>query len=38
MRGSDEPESHFYTCTKCGYKWREDWIGKMLYILDDSDK
>jgi len=24
MRGSDEPESRFYTCTKCGYKWRED--------------
>lgn len=23
MRGSDEPESRFYTCTKCGYKWRE---------------
>jgi transcription factor S len=24
MRGSDEPESRFYTCVKCGYKWRED--------------
>ena len=24
MRGSDEPESRFYTCTKCEYKWRED--------------
>ncbi|HDQ16433.1 MAG TPA: transcription factor S [Bacteroidetes bacterium] len=24
MRGSDEPESRFYTCTKCDYKWRED--------------
>lgn len=24
MRGSDEPESRFYTCTKCGFKWRED--------------
>jgi len=24
MRGSDEPESRFYTCTKCSYKWRED--------------
>jgi DNA-directed RNA polymerase subunit M len=24
MRGSDEPESRFYTCTKCGNKWRED--------------
>lgn len=24
MRGSDEPESRFYTCTKCGKKWRED--------------
>jgi len=24
MRGSDEPESRFYTCTKCKYKWRED--------------
>ena len=23
MRGSDEPETRFYTCTKCGYKWRE---------------
>jgi DNA-directed RNA polymerase subunit M/transcription elongation factor TFIIS len=23
MRGSDEPESRFYTCTKCGFKWRE---------------
>jgi DNA-directed RNA polymerase subunit M len=24
MRGSDEPESRFFTCTKCKYKWRED--------------
>ena len=24
MRGSDEPESRFYTCTKCKFKWRED--------------
>ena len=24
MRGSDEPESRFYTCTKCEYKWRKD--------------
>lgn len=24
MRGSDEPETRFYTCTKCGYKWREE--------------
>ena len=24
MRASDEPESRFYTCTKCGHKWRED--------------
>ena len=24
MRGSDEPESRFYTCTKCSYRWRED--------------
>jgi DNA-directed RNA polymerase subunit M len=24
MRGSDEPESRFYTCTKCKHKWRED--------------
>ena len=24
MRGSDEPESRFYTCTKCGHRWRED--------------
>jgi DNA-directed RNA polymerase subunit M len=23
MRGSDEPESRFYTCTKCEHKWRE---------------
>ena len=23
MRGSDEPETRFYTCTKCGFKWRE---------------
>jgi len=22
MRGSDEPETSFYTCTKCGYRWR----------------
>jgi DNA-directed RNA polymerase subunit M len=24
MRGSDEPESRFYTCVKCGHRWRED--------------
>jgi DNA-directed RNA polymerase subunit M len=24
MRGSDEPESRFYTCTRCNYRWRED--------------
>ena len=24
MRGSDEPESRFYTCVKCKHKWRED--------------
>jgi len=24
MRGSDEPESRFYTCTRCKHKWRED--------------
>ena len=24
MRGSDEPETRFYTCTKCEYKWREN--------------
>lgn len=24
MRGSDEPESRFYECKKCGHKWRED--------------
>jgi len=24
MRGSDEPETRFYTCTKCDYKWREN--------------
>ncbi len=24
MRSSDEPESRFYTCTKCSHKWRED--------------
>ena len=24
MRGSDEPESRFYTCCRCGFKWRED--------------
>lgn len=23
MRGSDEPETRFYTCTKCSFKWRE---------------
>jgi DNA-directed RNA polymerase subunit M len=23
MRSSDEPESRFYTCVKCGHKWRE---------------
>ena len=23
MRGSDEPETRFFTCTKCSYKWRE---------------
>jgi DNA-directed RNA polymerase subunit M len=23
MRGSDEPETRFYTCTKCKHKWRE---------------
>jgi DNA-directed RNA polymerase subunit M len=23
MRGSDEPETRFFTCLKCGYKWRE---------------
>ena len=23
MRGSDEPETRFFTCTKCGFKWRE---------------
>ena len=23
MRGSDEPETRFYTCCKCGFKWRE---------------
>ena len=23
MRGSDEPETRFFTCTKCGSKWRE---------------
>ena len=23
MRGSDEPETRIYTCTKCGFKWRE---------------
>ncbi|OYT58224.1 transcription factor S [Euryarchaeota archaeon ex4484_162] len=22
-RSSDEPETTFYICTKCGYKWRE---------------
>ena len=24
MRSSDEPESRFYTCVKCGHKWRVD--------------
>ena len=24
MRACDEPESRFYTCTKCGHRWRED--------------
>jgi DNA-directed RNA polymerase subunit M len=24
MRGSDEPESRFYTCISCKHKWRED--------------
>jgi len=24
MRSSDEPESRFYTCTKCKHKWRVD--------------
>lgn len=23
MRGSDEPETRFYICTKCEHKWRE---------------
>lgn len=23
MRGSDEPETRFFTCTKCGFRWRE---------------
>ena len=23
MRGSDEPETRFFTCLKCGHKWRE---------------
>ncbi len=22
-RASDEPETRIYTCTKCGYRWRE---------------
>jgi transcription factor S len=22
-RGSDEPETRIFECTKCGYKWRE---------------
>ncbi|HID26211.1 MAG TPA: transcription factor S [Thermoplasmata archaeon] len=22
-RASDEPETKIYTCTKCGYRWRE---------------
>ncbi len=24
MRGSDEPESRFFTCVKCGHRWREE--------------
>ena len=24
MRGSDEPETRFFTCTKCEHKWREN--------------
>lgn len=24
MRGSDEPETRFFTCAKCEYKWREN--------------
>jgi DNA-directed RNA polymerase subunit M len=23
MRGSDEPETRIFECTKCGHKWRE---------------
>lgn len=23
MRAADEPESRFYTCTKCKHRWRE---------------
>ena len=23
MRGSDEPETRIFECTKCGFKWRE---------------
>jgi len=22
-RGSDEPETRIFECTKCGHKWRE---------------
>ncbi|MEM2705477.1 MAG: transcription factor S, partial [Thermoplasmata archaeon] len=22
-RAADEPETRFYICTKCGYRWRE---------------
>lgn len=22
-RGGDEPQTKFFSCTKCGYKWRE---------------
>ena len=22
-RAADEPETRIYTCTKCGYRWRE---------------
>lgn len=24
MRAADEPESRFYTCTKCRHRWRVD--------------
>lgn len=24
IRGSDEPETKFYICTKCNYRWREE--------------